>query len=63
MVKTERCLVSVFDWERQAGVGALDFFDLDPECGVLTMDMIEKWWCMGDGRNRLAMWVQGRQLV
>ncbi|KAF8551677.1 Metallo-dependent hydrolase [Imleria badia] len=55
--------ISVFDWERQGGVGALDFFELDTECGGLTMDMIEKWWCMGDARNRVAMWVQGRQLV
>lgn len=62
MTEVECPLVSVFDWERQAGVGALDFFDLDSECG-LTMDMIEKWWCMGDGRNRIGMWVQGQQLV
>ncbi|KAF8133807.1 Metallo-dependent hydrolase [Boletus edulis] len=54
--------ISVVDWERQAGIGALDFFDLDPECDGLTLDMIEKWWCMGDARNRVAMWVQGRQL-
>lgn len=59
-METECGLVSVFDWERQAGVGALDFFDLD---SGLTMDMIEKWWCMGDARNRVRMWVQGRQLV
>ncbi|KAG8214619.1 hypothetical protein J3R82DRAFT_9695 [Butyriboletus roseoflavus] len=47
--------ISVFDWERQEGVGVLDFFDLDSEYGGLTMDMIEKWWCMGDARNRTAM--------
>jgi len=53
--------IRVLDWESKVGVGALDFFDLDS--GVLTMDMIEKWWCMGDGRNRTGMWVQGQRLV
>ncbi|KAF9221614.1 Metallo-dependent hydrolase [Gyrodon lividus] len=55
--------ICVFDFENSAGVGALDFFDVEPECKELTMDMIEKWWCMGDVRNRTGMWVQGRKLL
>ncbi|KAG9315754.1 trafficking protein Mon1-domain-containing protein [Chiua virens] len=47
--------VSVIDWEKQAGVGGLDFFDVGSEMDGLTMDMIEKWWCMGDTRNRAGM--------
>ena len=35
------------------------FFD-DPRPQGLTEDMIEKWWCLGDTRNRRGMWVQGR---
>ena len=35
------------------------FFD-DPRLQGLTEDMIEKWWCLGDTRNRSGMWVQGR---
>ena len=25
----------------------------------ITEEMLEKWWCMGDTRNRLGVWVQG----
>jgi guanine deaminase len=49
------------------GSGALDFFDL---CNApntvntrLTEQMIEKWWSIGDGRNREGMWVQGARLL
>ncbi|KAK2465760.1 hypothetical protein APHAL10511_002304 [Amanita phalloides] len=41
------------------GIGALDFFDTP---GGLEEDMIEKWWCVGDTRNRSAIWVQGTRL-
>ncbi|KAF8126135.1 hypothetical protein EV363DRAFT_1394569 [Boletus edulis] len=46
--------VSVVDWERQAGIGALDFLIWTPSA------MGSRWIC--DARNRVAMWVQGRQL-
>ncbi|KAF7298876.1 Amidohydro-rel domain-containing protein [Mycena indigotica] len=36
------------------GVGALDFFDL--EDGGLTMEMIEKWWCVGERGNRIGIY-------
>ncbi|KAG6843367.1 hypothetical protein H0H87_005352, partial [Tephrocybe sp. NHM501043] len=47
-----------------SGVGALDFFDLErePPEVVLTEEMVEKWWCAGDERNRVAMWVQGKEV-
>ncbi|KAJ7245036.1 hypothetical protein B0H12DRAFT_1022109 [Mycena haematopus] len=58
--------IRLFDSPSRMGVGALDFFDL--ESGVsdnaetLTVDMVEKWWCLGDARNRVGMWVQGAKL-
>ncbi|TBU44458.1 Metallo-dependent hydrolase [Dichomitus squalens] len=42
-------------------VGAVTFFD-DPRPQGLTLDMIEKWWCLGDTRNRCGVWVQGRHI-
>ncbi|KAF8073438.1 hypothetical protein FPV67DRAFT_1477835 [Lyophyllum atratum] len=52
--------IRVFDENDGAGVGALDFFDLDLEGGSeVTIEMVEKWWCIGDARNRVRMWVQG----
>ncbi|KAJ6525295.1 hypothetical protein DFH09DRAFT_174831 [Mycena vulgaris] len=48
------------------GVGALDFFDqetsgtaADPS---VILEMVEKWWCIGEVRNRMGMWVQGAKL-
>ena len=41
------------------GIGTVTFFD-DPHPQGLTEDMIEKWWCLGDTRNRSGIWVQGR---
>ncbi|KAI0051157.1 Metallo-dependent hydrolase [Auriscalpium vulgare] len=48
------------------GIGALDFFDLEgagsAASRALTPEMVEKWWCIGDARNRAGMWVQGRRI-
>ncbi|KAF7314425.1 Amidohydro-rel domain-containing protein [Mycena kentingensis (nom. inval.)] len=46
------------------GVGSLDFFDLEDGASpqAVTMEMLEKWWCVGEKSNRLGMWVQGAQL-
>ncbi|KAK7048520.1 guanine deaminase, partial [Favolaschia claudopus] len=57
--------IRVFD--SRTGVGALDFFDLEvssePADGeALTIDMVEKWWGLGDERNRVNVWVQGSKL-
>jgi guanine deaminase len=45
------------------GAGALDF--LDPGHGLfdLSPGVIEKWWCLGDTRNRTGMWIQGKQII
>jgi len=42
------------------GIANLDFFD---PVAVLTEEHIEKWWCLGDNRNRSAVWVQGKQIL
>ncbi|KAG6335560.1 hypothetical protein ID866_3523 [Astraeus odoratus] len=55
--------IFVYDFETSTGVGSLDFFDDQPLSAGVTMDMIEKWWCMGDIRNRVGMWLQGRKLI
>ena len=49
-----------------AGVGPLDFLATEQvgitDSWVLSAETLEKWWCLGDVRNRAGMWVQGRQL-
>ena len=53
------------------GIGGLDYFDLEAENKVPStpplppppsFEEIEKWWCIGDVRNRLGMWIQGRRV-
>jgi guanine deaminase len=51
------------------GIGALDYFDLEFESQAgkassspPSSEEIEKWWCIGDVRNRLGMWIQGRRV-
>ncbi|KAI0304422.1 Metallo-dependent hydrolase [Multifurca ochricompacta] len=48
---------------QQKGTGPLDFFDIGHESVDLSPEMIEKWWCVGDIRNRTGMWIQGRQIL
>ncbi|KAG5718739.1 hypothetical protein E4T56_gene2705 [Termitomyces sp. T112] len=56
-------LIQLFDSETATGIGNLDFFDLMPGSDVdINEEMIEKWWCMGDTKNRTGMWVQGESL-
>ncbi|KAJ4481976.1 hypothetical protein J3R30DRAFT_2108856 [Lentinula aciculospora] len=64
--------IRLFDPLTGVGTGALDFFELEMEiinegCDwekrVLTEGMLEKWWCVGDERNREAMWVQGMKIL
>ncbi|KAG2057895.1 Metallo-dependent hydrolase [Suillus hirtellus] len=45
--------------ESDKGVGALDFFE--PQSGI-TLGVLEKWWCIGDERNRRGIWIQGQRL-
>ena len=51
--------VRLYDPETLLGVGPLDWFDLDAS-SKLDLEMVEKWWCVGDTRNRAGMWIQGR---
>lgn len=53
-------IVQVLDCAGETGVGAITFFDWEnlPASG-LTMEVLEKWWCIGDHRNRGAVWTQG----
>ncbi|KIJ54214.1 hypothetical protein M422DRAFT_25158 [Sphaerobolus stellatus SS14] len=53
--------IDLYDEHKGEGVGNLDFFD-EPEKG-LTVEMLEKWWCLGDTRNRSAMYVQGKKIL
>ncbi|KAH9936337.1 uncharacterized protein B0H18DRAFT_1081974 [Fomitopsis serialis] len=53
--------IQLFDSKSSSGIGPLDFFE-GPHPTQLTLDVIEKWWCLGDMRNRLAVWIQGKQL-
>jgi len=43
------------------GIGALDFFDATSDF-IIDEEAVEKWWCLGDPRNRSGMWVQGKQV-
>lgn len=50
-------------------VGMLDFLDI--EGGDLSrfgtdagfLELLEKWWCLGDVRNRATVWVQGHNVL
>jgi len=57
--------VRVFDAEKNLGVGGLDFFDVafTAKSRGLSLSMVEKWWCLGDVRNRTGIWVQGIKLA
>ncbi|KAI0320198.1 Metallo-dependent hydrolase [Amylostereum chailletii] len=55
--------IRLFDKTTQQGVGPLDFFDLGPiGKAELSEEMIEKWWCVGDVRNRTGVWIQGKRI-
>ena len=56
-----RDAVQLFDPDTGEGTGPIDYFE-DPRSSELTLDMVEKWWCLGDARNRKGMWVQGRSV-
>ncbi|TFK39051.1 Metallo-dependent hydrolase [Crucibulum laeve] len=54
----------IFYPESGKGVGPLDFLDLETnDSKRLNHEMVEKWWCNGDTRNRILMWVQGRVVL
>jgi guanine deaminase len=63
-------IVKLYDPTSGMGIGALDYFDLEFESQAQaktsssppSSEEIEKWWCIGDVRNRLGMWIQGRRV-
>jgi len=63
--------IKLYDPTSGMGIGGLDYFDLEAENKVSStpplppppsFEEIEKWWCIGDVRNRLGMWIQGRRV-
>ncbi|KAH7908832.1 Metallo-dependent hydrolase [Hygrophoropsis aurantiaca] len=54
--------IKLYDDTTGAGVGALDFFDSPLGSGI-TLQILEKWWCIGDVRNRTGVWIQGEKLT
>ncbi|KAG7088285.1 hypothetical protein E1B28_012297 [Marasmius oreades] len=55
--------IELFKIEPARGIGSFDVFELELDGHGLSEDMVEKWWCLGDSRNRLATWVQGVKLA
>jgi guanine deaminase len=51
-------LVGVCDPDTEEGIGGLDLFGYSK----MNEEMVEKWWCNGDDRNRKSVWVQGRRV-
>lgn len=44
-------------------LGMIDFIDLPASLtSSWWLEAVERWWCIGDDRNRTGMWVQGRRL-
>ncbi|KAH8114374.1 hypothetical protein DFH11DRAFT_1766669 [Phellopilus nigrolimitatus] len=54
-------LIQLFDSRDGQGIGSLDFFEIISATRPITEEMLEKWWCIGDTRNRIELWVQGRK--
>jgi hypothetical protein len=60
---TGHLAVQLFD-SKKIGIGQLDFLDTSfTNDARLTVDMVEKWWCIGNTENRVGMWVQGTKLA
>jgi len=54
-------LIVALTGEAGEGLGPLDFFDELGQVGV-SEETVEKWWCIGDERNRQGVWIQGKQI-
>ncbi|KAF8585086.1 Metallo-dependent hydrolase [Ramaria rubella] len=52
--------IDLYDEGQRQGVGNIDFFDTPP--GFVTESVVEKWWSLGDGQNRSAVYIQGRNV-
>ncbi|KAL0581171.1 hypothetical protein V5O48_000861 [Marasmius crinis-equi] len=58
--------IELFKVNPTRGMGPFDVLGLeidDSGPNSLSEDMVEKWWCIGDSRNRTAIWVQGVRLA
>ncbi|KAF9473436.1 Metallo-dependent hydrolase [Pholiota conissans] len=62
--------IRLYDPRTGEGAGPLDYFDLESDVSgsvgdqsaPISLEYIEKWWCIGDTRNRGAVWVQGNEI-
>ncbi|PSR83869.1 hypothetical protein PHLCEN_2v5578 [Hermanssonia centrifuga] len=57
--------ICLADQHTGLGVGPMDFLTEESNVmdeWVLSAGVLEKWWCLGDVRNRAGMWVQGRKI-
>lgn len=50
----------MYDDASKTPTGPLDFFDDFGALG-LSEELVEKWWCIGDVRNRAGLWIQGQK--
>jgi guanine deaminase len=66
LISPFRFIVQIADQTSGKGIGPLDFLDAEYSGGIedwtLSHEVIEKWWCLGDFRNRVSMWVQGKEV-
>ena len=53
-------IVNLVDHESGQGLGQLDFFGTVDK---VTIEYLEKWWCLGDTSNRSAVWIQGEKVL
>ncbi|WVW85045.1 hypothetical protein I302_107081 [Kwoniella bestiolae CBS 10118] len=59
-------LIELANKDTPTGTGALDLFDLTSDTKLdddSWTENLERWWCVGDERNRKGMWVQGRKVA
>jgi hypothetical protein len=53
-------VVNLVDPKSGKGLGQLDFF---ATVDRVTIEFLEKWWCLGDPSNRSAVWIQGKKVL
>ncbi|KAI0702263.1 Metallo-dependent hydrolase [Cytidiella melzeri] len=56
--------IDTIDPNTGVGIGPIDFFEGENADILQTssVETIEKWFCLGDVRNRHTMWIQGRRV-
>ncbi|KAK7690021.1 hypothetical protein QCA50_006665 [Cerrena zonata] len=55
--------IRLFNPEHRTSIGSLDLLDEETTESIwkLTLEHVEKWWCLGGVANRSAVWTQGHQ--